>query len=158
MGRTVHACLRVMSSLPCWCLQALKTRGTGCQLNFDEAVYAGLMSLLPSVTVVSIICCHLQLAPQSTAAYCAVQSEHGLLLALLILQAGTSCRQAHLHVNLQQSLISLHLCMWPVLQDQVVEALRYQSKGHIAVLIDPEQPLGLSKSSKVTYAQSCRPG
>ena len=103
MGRTVHACLRLMSWPPCWCLQALKTRGTGCQLNFDEAVYSGLLSLMPSVTVVSIIYCHMQLALQSTAAHCAVQSEQGLLLALLFLQAGTSGKRSHPHVNLQQS-------------------------------------------------------
>lgn len=48
--------------------------------------------------------------------------------------------------------------MWPVLQDQVVEALRHQSKGQIAVLIDLEQPPGFSRSGKVSNAQSCRPG
>eukprot|EP00891_Asterochloris_glomerata_P004296 jgi/Astpho2/4296/Aster-x1211 len=66
-------------------IMALKTRGTGCQLNFDEAVYSKLMSLLPSVTA-----------------------------------------------------------------DQVVEALRHQSKGQIAVLIDLEQPPGASRSGKRT--------
>ena len=62
-----------------------------------------------------------------------------------------------MHTNVQQSFISRHLCMWHMLQDQVVEALRCQSKGHIAVLTDPEHPLGFSRSGKVGYAQSYRP-
>ena len=69
MPTWLHVCLRSISRPPCWCLQALKTRGTGCQLNFDEAIYSGLMSLLPSVTVVSTTCCHSQLALQSAAAH-----------------------------------------------------------------------------------------
>ena len=67
-------------------------------------------------------------------------------------------QEAQPHTNLQQSFISLHVRTWPALQDQVVEALRHQSKGHITALINPEQPLGFSRSGKVSCAHSYRPG